>query len=89
MKTIVPPAPSRLSPAAQVVENLRTFEARHMLKMTPSQRWVLACCEKQAGMSSKTAIKERPVYTEDQWRDKQEFAARQAKEYAEKHGIDT
>ena len=51
MKRIGTPSERRLSPAAEVVERLRSFEDRTGRKLTPNQRWVLQCCERQIGAS--------------------------------------
>ena len=76
-----------MSPARQVVENLRTFEARTGRKLTPNQRWVLECCERQEGMLpvSGTSADEMP---EERLAELKEKLARRVAEYAARKGID-
>lgn len=77
-----------MSPARQVVENLRTFEARTGRKLTPNQRWVLECCERQAGMlpASDPAADAMP---DERVAELKEKLARRVAEYAARNGIDT
>ena len=75
------------SPALQVVENLRTFTERTGRQLTPNQRWVLECCERQCGLTSKAGSEDVSALTDEQWRERRDESQRKALEYARKHGV--